>query len=265
MAETGETIVGFVVVAIIGMLILLVFSQKMSSMRDEMLQNVARCLGGAFVEGGFLEEPSIRYSVDGREARMEFRVGGENSEPYSRITIDLRGRGPGSLHILEEGFGQSFLKLFGAQDLSVGEPEFDRDYVVKATPESTAARVFSAEHRSGLIRAVRSLRGYRDPTFDVERTNLTVRVREYLRNEEGIQALAWAAAEFLKHLVPPDGSPGIVLGEVLVRAEGACPVCETALGDRAPRCELCGTPQHPECWDYMARCATYACGGRRVS
>jgi hypothetical protein len=71
------------------------------------------------------------------------------------------------------------------------------------------------------------------------------------------------AQEFLEFLATPSSAGGIELGEVKIVADSSCPVCGTTLAGLTVRCESCRTPHHGECWDYMGRCSTYACKGRR--
>lgn len=46
-------------------------------------------------------------------------------------------------------------------------------------------------------------------------------------------------------------------------AAGLCMVCgdELAGEDASVRCDVCETLHHEECWDYVGKCTTYACGG----
>jgi len=46
--------------------------------------------------------------------------------------------------------------------------------------------------------------------------------------------------------------------------EGVCQVCGTVFDRNAVCCEACRTPHHPECWEYLTRCSTFACSGRRA-
>jgi len=232
------------------------------SRRRTLLQQLAARLSGRYVEGGF-DESSVHFRIDGRDAMVQVRGGSRYSPPYTRVVVDLRGHAPGTLHILEEGFGLSFLKRFGTQDLSIGDPDFDAQYVIKATPESLATRVFSPERRLDVIRTVKRLRGRSDPTFDLELNDLTVGVRQVLDEESQVLGLVETATEFLRHILPRPESADIDLGEVRIATEGACPVCGTRLGDLRVCCALCGTPQHPECREYLGRCATYGCRGTR--
>jgi hypothetical protein len=46
-------------------------------------------------------------------------------------------------------------------------------------------------------------------------------------------------------------------------AAGQCMVCGDELGDGDVPvcCDVCDTPHHEECWEYVGKCTTYACGG----
>lgn len=228
-----------------------------------MLRRLAARLGGTFVDGGWLGEPGIHFAFGGREARLTFFGGSRGSPPNSRVMVDLRGQYPGSLHILKDGFGQSFLKLFGAQDLLIGDAAFDKDYVIKASPPALATRLFSPERRAAVIRTVRRLGGFADPSFDVDPGSLSVVVRQYLREEQDLLALIESAREFLGFLVAPLPTPGIELGDVVLDGRGNCPVCGTGLRGEVLHCTVCAAPQHEECWAYLGRCAAYGCRGTR--
>jgi hypothetical protein len=227
------------------------------------LRRVAVRVGGTLVEGGLFGESRIDFAIAGRGASLQFFGGSRGNSPYSRVLLDIRGLSAGTLHILEDGFAQFFLKMFGAQDLLIGDASFDEDYVIKATPESLAARIFSPARRSEVIRTVRRLRGFADPSFDLDENYLSVVVRQYLRDETALNTLITAATEFLGHVTALSTPRGVELGEVKIAAEGHCPVCGTGLREPLARCERCRTPHHGECWSYLGRCATYACRGTR--
>lgn len=42
---------------------------------------------------------------------------------------------------------------------------------------------------------------------------------------------------------------------------GTCPVCCERLGAETLCCRHCETGLHPDCWEYLGGCATYACPG----
>lgn len=41
-----------------------------------------------------------------------------------------------------------------------------------------------------------------------------------------------------------------------------CPVCASALENSGVQCRTCGTPHHPDCWDYNNGCSTFGCDGK---
>ncbi len=57
-------------------------------------------------------------------------------------------------------------------------------------------------------------------------------------------------------------STGVEILEAVPTGEGDCPVCAHPLSEATVRCAKCRAPHHPDCWDYLGGCATYACGGR---
>jgi hypothetical protein len=267
MANGGEAGFVILVAVIVGIVALMISSSQRKSF-EATLRRIAQRLGGSVVEGGLFSEPGLSLPLDGRSARVEFFSGSKNSSPYSKVIVSADGASPGVLHILEEGFGQAFLKLFGAQDLEIGDPAFDREYVIKATPAALATRLFSLDRRLEGIRIVRRIRSYSNGTFDLDAQAVTVMVRQYLREESDLMTLITCAKDFAAFALGAKGSVEvrsgeIVLGEVRVATGGECPVCGTAMTAGTVRCELCRTPHHSECWQYMGRCSTYACAGKR--
>jgi hypothetical protein len=255
--------IGAVTVVGVTVVILWMTISSAAQTREEVFQAMALRLEGRFVTGGFLTPDSIVFPLGSTEATAEFVPVSEENTGRTTLQVLVQDPSPGTLHILPEGFVQSFLKMFGAQDLSVGDPGFDADYVVKATPESLAARVFSPDRRTRVIAAVRRLSPFRHPTIELTRFQLRIQVREELKSQASVLALVKTATEFLEFLQMAAPTPGIQMEELRSSRDSACPVCGTALADLVVRCEACKTPHHSECWDYMGRCSTYACKGTR--
>jgi len=200
-AETA----GALLLVALGVLAVVAVVHGQERARNAILRRLAGRLGGTFVDGGFLSRSRVDFSVAGCGATFFFHGGSRHSPPYSKVRVALGRGSPETLHILEAGFRQSILKAFGAQDLKIGDAAFDQEYVVKAAPESVAARVFTPERRAAVIRTVRRLRGCSNPTFDLERGSLSVTVRGILRDEAALMALIETAAEFLGHVAAAEG------------------------------------------------------------
>lgn len=256
----------FFILMIVALVVGLLYAVERAKEMKQALQRLAQRLDGRLSDGGLFERPSLAFTLAGRPARFEFYSGSKNSPPYSRLEVSLTERSPGTLHILPEGFGQGFLKFFGAQDLEVGDPRFDSEYVLRASPDSLVEQVFNPSRRDRVMASVRRLSGFRYPTIDLERSRLTVQVREYCADDARLMFLVTTAEDFLRYLFgtpAPVPVPGVELGEVLTSG-GECPVCGTPMTEGLVRCETCQTPHHLECWDYAGRCSTFGCAGRRA-
>lgn len=257
MNDDGKVL--FVLIFIAVAVVVVIYNVGRKAEFDRAVAFVSKRLRGTFEPGGFLTRPSLRFSVQGREALLEFYAGSENSPACTRVEIDVRGRSPGAMRILQEGFGQSFLKMFGAQDIQVGDRDFDALYVVKATPESLAGAVFNPERRSRVVATVRSLRNFSDPTVDLTREKLAVQVRQYLIDEKSMMRLVQCATEFLGYVTDANPSEGVQWIAQSAGPGGQCQVCGTEMKDGVVFCAKCRTPHHQECWAYMGSCSTYGC------
>jgi ribosomal protein L40E len=58
---------------------------------------------------------------------------------------------------------------------------------------------------------------------------------------------------------------GIEILEVRSDNSAVCRVCGTEILSDGVMCRRCHTPHHHECWQYVGRCSTYACGERRYT
>ena len=88
--------------------------------------------------------PSITGTVDGFPAhvRSYTKKAGKSSSRYTRYTVEFPPIGI-DLHLIRQaGIGQ-FLKVLGTQDLEIGDPEFDRAFIVQAVNARAAREVLT--------------------------------------------------------------------------------------------------------------------------
>jgi hypothetical protein len=258
--EDGPLMILLGIIAII-VVVICVNSSKRNAF-EKTCYRVAAALGGTYEAGGVFDRPVIRFKIDGHLARIEFR---EGKDPYTSVQVGMHPPYPGTFKVLEEGLGQSILKMFGAQDLVIGDPAFDDRYVVKATPESLAFRIFSAERRKDVVASVRRIGSYSRPTIDLSGDTLDVRVRVSLTEADEILLVTRTARDFVGYLIPSASESGIEWVESREPAGGYCPVCGTVLTEPVVRCADCRMPHHEECWSYLGKCSIYACGGNQFS
>lgn len=220
---------------------------------------IAQALGGRIdlADASFI---SLEYKVRGRRAELSQERGDHSS---ASVMISVEGVSPGTFSIHRQVATPDLLdRIFAGQDLTIGDAKFDREFVIKARPESLASRIFAPERRAAVIETVRRLGGFSSPWIHLSREALEISVR-YEHNPDQLLELAAIAEEFLEHLLNLKPGDGIHWDNVRIEAGGICSVCGTEMTLQLVRCRKCKTPHHRDCWVYAGKCSTFACGERR--
>lgn len=207
----------------------------------------------------------LTFEIEGRFARLEeLWVPTSDSDGRAhRLTVDLRGLSPGTIKIFQEGFFSPIAKLFGAQDLKIGDKVFDALYVVKASPASLAASVFGGGRRDRLIETIRAVGRYLSPVFDLSRESLRIQASEFAASRALFERLVAAGRELTAAILAVKGSV-LLWEEPGLPSNARCPVCGARFGAALTTCRECRTPHHHECWVYAGGCSTYACGSKEI-
>lgn len=236
-------------------------SRESRKVFDDVLARVARRLGGAVepVAGGY---PAVAFRAWGRPARIEFFWVDSGGGESTRVTVDMRGRSPGTLRGIEESFAGPWSFLLDPSALSVDVPPTGRRFRVAAQPRSIALRLFTEEQRGRALASLARVARFPDPRVELSRQALVVRVARMLDVEWEVEALARTAEEFVSYVLELESSVGIHWIEETSSASGQCQVCGQVMRERVVRCARCLTPHHEECWKYVGECSTYACKER---
>jgi len=180
-------------------------------------------------DDGWFRHPGLLGRLRGRD--VELRFPGSYNASLARVTVRIRTGGPFSVRSrggLLQRLGMGYLAVSGRRpsgDVLFAIERLIRDY-----------KVLRVHAGSGLVRAdVRWERAGPD----------TDRVLKVL---ERLDRIALALEEIHQPLVE---SGGLL----------TCPFCRTPIGEEAPlaRCESCGTPYHPSCFEESGGCAVYGC------
>jgi hypothetical protein len=206
---------------------------------------------------------AIVFAVEGRPAVLEEVWSFDAEAPHVRLTVDFRGVSPGTLKIFQEGLFSPIARLFGAQDLTIGDKAFDALYVVKAAPASLATSVFGGLRRERLIASIRAAGRYLSPVFDLSRDTLRVQTADFEVSRALLERMVAAGRELTAAILGVKGST-LLWDEPGVPANARCPVCGSPMRAALTVCRECRTPHHHECWLYAGGCSTYACGQRAL-
>lgn len=161
---------------------------------------------------------------------------------------------PATLKVFPQSFWHALPKLFGYQDVSVGEPAFDDAYVVKSSDERWAQKLFSRD----LARTILQQR----VNVDLTMSRLMLRRDDSLWEPDALQSFAEGCLAILERLAAVTGMKVGVKVESVETAAGICQVCGAPI-EKPVVCSRCRTPHHQDCWDYVGGCSTFACGEKQ--
>ena len=97
------------------------------------------------------EWPRAEGSLEGVAVAIEVAIHVTHLDYSTACVAGMNGPAKGDLEVSREGFSSKVARLWGAQDLVVGDDPFDRAFVVKATPTALAAELLAADVRAEML------------------------------------------------------------------------------------------------------------------
>ena len=240
--------------------VLVVVARRSLRQVDETLAAAAERFGGRVRPRAALTAPWLELPIDDLEARLTYFTGSKNSTPWTRL--ELQHAFPGRLHVAPEGLWAGLQKLFGGQDLHLGDPRFDQAFLVQGTPEAWVREVLDPDTRARLHRLGELGKTWSGGVrLDVTATSLRLTVPRYLvGSREHLLAFLEEGLALVRRLRAGRTGPRIEVRDVL--DQGRCPVCADTIQEAPRRCGGCGTAHHGECWEFLGGCAILGCGER---
>lgn len=237
----------------------------------EHLRVVAARYGGRVPEGAWSGNYA-ECAVDETPFRIEFFNGGKNSSPYTRVRFSWTP--PGTLRLAPEGFWTGVRKLFGAQDLRLGNAAFDERFLIQGAPEAWVRGALTPELQGEIRALADSLGVLRVPggvRIEAVPSGVTVAcARNLAPTQADLEEFVDRAVRIFRCLrssgadAPARASADVEFLKVDRAVTGECPVCGGPFEGALRNCPACATPHHADCWAYFGGCAIYACGsGRR--
>jgi hypothetical protein len=127
--------------------------------RDEIWSQIARDIGGEFIDGGFWGKDALVYRHGEWEIVLDTYTTSSHTgnttttHSHTRMRAPFINRDGLQFRIYREGFFSSFGKLFGTQDIQIGEPFFDDTFVIKGNDERKIRQFFQDDQLRRLIHA----------------------------------------------------------------------------------------------------------------
>ena len=122
--------------------------------KEEIWAQIAKDIGGHYEEGGLLGRNVLRYRAGEWEITLDiYKTGGSTTHTYTRMRAPFVNKDGLYFSIEREGIIASIGKRFGMQDIQVGDPDFDDNFLIKGNHEEKIRQLLSAPRMKQLIQA----------------------------------------------------------------------------------------------------------------
>ena len=113
--------------------------------KDEIWTQIAAGIGGEFIDGGFWGKDVLIYKHGEWQILLDTYVvsTGQSSYTLTRMRAPFMNRDGLYFKISREGFLSSIGKFFGMQDIEIGDPFFDKQFVIKGNNPEKIKRLLA--------------------------------------------------------------------------------------------------------------------------
>ena len=123
--------------------------------RDEIWQQFAAAVGGNMTEGGFWGRSKVEAAHGQWIITLDtYTVStGKSSVTYTRMRAPYVNPEGFQFTVYRRGIFSDIGKWLGMQDVEVGDPQFDQDFIIKGNDEAKVRRLFADAKLRELISA----------------------------------------------------------------------------------------------------------------
>ncbi|WP_422926960.1 hypothetical protein [Singulisphaera sp. PoT] len=247
-------------------------SSFLTGKRYKAYRHLATRYRGKYESRGLAEPPTVSFSYNGSAVRVGLAptIAGQVNNPRTRVVARFPRGLPFRLELAPIARPAPAQAPKGTRLVRVGNPEFDRGYVVQANDTEMANEFLSPTVRW----AIDNLQRLGPPggiLISINPERLLVQVDRNLG--QSVDALAAMVREALVILdglqvgVSARLSQGVSIVEVgPADATDAglpiCKVCGETIAAPEVLCVSCRTPHHRDCWEFVGACSIYGCKGK---
>lgn len=181
--------------------------------REEMWKKLSDEVGADYVDGGFWKGDKVEIEHGEWTITLDTYTVSNSSGNSSSSTTYTRIRAPYvnpdgfRFNIYRKTFFSPLGKMFGMQDVEVGHPAFDEEFIIKGNSETKLKQLFANERIRGLIEAQPHIHfsviddeGWFSTKYPEGVDCLKFHVVGILKDVEQLKTLYWLFAETLDHL-----------------------------------------------------------------
>jgi len=129
-------------------------------MRDSAWKQFAAEIGGEFVDNGFFRSSKVEAHIQNWIVTLDtYSVpSGDSNTTYTRIKAGFQNRDDFQFKIFRTGLVSKIDKALGAQDIEIGDEEFDRAFTIQSNNESRVRALLINQRIRQLIQAQKTIR-----------------------------------------------------------------------------------------------------------
>lgn len=122
--------------------------------KEEIWRQLCDQIGGEYVKGGFWKADKLLVTVGPWTITLDTYTvsSGNSSTTYTRMRAPYVNADGFRFTIYRKSIFSGLGKLFGMQDIEIGEPLFDDEFIVKGSDESRVRELFANARLRELIR-----------------------------------------------------------------------------------------------------------------
>lgn len=122
--------------------------------QDDIWKMLAEDVGGQFVKRGFWDGGKVVATVGEWQVVLDTAPSpsGSQAQTVTRLRAPYLSRDGLTFTVYRAGLLSDIGKLFGMQDVEIGEPFFDRMFVIKSNNEDQVRRLFANERLRKMLR-----------------------------------------------------------------------------------------------------------------
>ena len=172
----------FMGVLIIAIIIWVVISRQKQA---EAWKQFAAELGAEFVDGGFLHANKVQAQVKDWTITLDtYSVpSGDSSTVYTRMRAPLHNKDGFQFTIFRTGLISKLDKALGAQDIDIGDPDFDRDFTIQENNETRVQALLGSLGIRQMIQGQKSIR------LGVKDNELRFEVQGVIKDTERLRSI----------------------------------------------------------------------------
>jgi hypothetical protein len=251
----------------------------LSRIRHKAYRQLAQKYRGKYEPRGMVDPPTVSFSHTGSLVRVGLApvVPNQPATPRTRVVARFASGLPLRLELMPMGRPQPPQAPKGTRPVKLGQPDFDRAWVVQANDSDITRDLFG---RIEVRTAIENLRRMAPPTGMLLSINPERLLTQVDRNlgTQGITLDAIVRETLLLHdAILASVSAGVSEGIEIVAAGAPlgenereneptvviCEVCGEPIVTAHVACVVCKTPYHRDCWTFVGGCSTYGCPSKQ--